>query len=74
MEEVCRFAGSTPPALARRLKSRRVLLVVREFFAAFNVADGSGEKTAFRMGGLKRLETSRTYQSAKAIARRWPAL
>jgi DeoR/GlpR family transcriptional regulator of sugar metabolism len=44
MEEVCRFAGSTMPALARRLKSRRPLQVVRSSFTAFNVTDGSGER------------------------------
>jgi len=70
-----RFAGEHDAGGSRRrLKSRCVSPVVRESLAAFNVTDGSGEKTAFRMGGLKRRETSRTYQSAKATGRRGLAL
>jgi hypothetical protein len=44
IEEVCRFAGSTTPALARRVESHCPPPVVRSSFTAFNVTDGSGER------------------------------
>jgi len=63
IEEVCRFAGSTTPALARRLKSRRPLPVVHSFFAACNVAGRSPEKTAAKVVSWQRREVVRTFQS-----------